>query len=158
MPKKYTSPKEALHLLYRFCAYRERSHKEVRTKLIQMAVYGDALEEIMSQLISEGYLNEERYACSYVSGKFRIKNWGRRKILGGLKKQQVSEYAIRKGMEEINEEEYEAILIQLIEKKLSLSKKTNQFEKNQQVARYMIQKGFEPELIWPKIKELNAPE
>jgi regulatory protein len=157
VPKKYTSPQEALHLLYKFCAYRERSHKEVRTKLIQMAVYGDDLEEIMSQLISEGYLSEERYARAYVSGKFRIKNWGRRKILNGLIRQQVSEYAIRKGMTEIDEGEYEKIITQLIQKKLDLSKKENAFEKNQQVARYVIQKGYEPELVWSKLKELNTP-
>jgi regulatory protein len=156
MAKKYTNPQEALHLMYRFCSYRERAHNEVRTKLINMGVYGDKLEEIIAQLVSEGYLNEERYARAYVSGKFRIKQWGRRKILMGLKKQQIGEYAIRKGMTEIDDEEYEEVISKLIQKKMESSRITNQFEKNKKVALFLAQKGFEPELIWAKIKENEA--
>ncbi len=157
MPRKYTSRQEALLLMYKFCAYRERSHREVRTKLISLGVYGDDLEDVMASLIAEGYLNEERFARAFARGKFRMKKWGRRKILSGLKQQDISEYAVRKAMAEIDEEEYTATARELILKKINLSTKDNVFEQNQQVARQLIQKGYEPELVWQLIKELNSP-
>ena len=143
--------------MYKFCAYRERSHREVRTKLISLGVYGDALEEVLASLISEGYLNEERFARAFARGKFRMKKWGRRKILSGLKQQDISEYAIRKAMEEIDEEEYAETARELIQKKIDLSNKEDAFEQNQQVVRHLIQKGYEPEIVWQLIKELNSP-
>ena len=73
---------EALDKMQRYCGYQDRCHQEVRTKLLTLKIYGDLLEEIMSDLISEGYLNEERFARNYARGKYRIKGWGKIKLTG----------------------------------------------------------------------------
>ena len=155
MTKKKISENEALHLMYKFCAYRERSHREVRTKLLDMQIYGDALEEIIASLISDGFLNEERFARAFVSGKFRIKKWGRRKIQVGLKQHQISDYALKKAWEEIDEHEYEITMRTLIEKKWSQTSASNDFLRQQKVGKFMIQKGYEPELVWGMLKRFN---
>jgi regulatory protein len=95
---------QALIKLQRYCAYQERCHQEVRNKLIALKVFGDDLEDVISNLISEGFLNEERYARAYVRGKARIKRWGKMKIVAQLKSRQISDYCIRKGLEELDEE------------------------------------------------------
>jgi len=97
---------EASQKLKKYCAYQERSHSEVRTKLISLEVYGETLEEVILELVQEDYLNEERFARAYARGKHRIKRWGRDKITQGLKLKRVSDYCIRKAMSEIDEEEY----------------------------------------------------
>ncbi len=76
MQKKYTSKAEAWVKIQRFCAYQDRCHSEVRSKLLDMGVYGDTLEELMADLITERFLDEERFARSFAGGKFRIKHWG----------------------------------------------------------------------------------
>ena len=114
--KKYISKDDALSKLQRYCAYQDRCHQEVRSKLLDLGIYGDDLEEIISDLISENFLNEERYARSYARGKFRIKRWGRMRIQQELKQRKISAYCLRKAMEEIEEEEYEQTLRTILEK------------------------------------------
>ena len=102
MSESSITKEQAIIKLQHYCAYQERCHQEVRNKLIKLNVYGDDLEHVISSLISEGFLNEERYARAYVRGKARIKRWGKMKILGQLKARQISEYCIRKGFEELD--------------------------------------------------------
>lgn len=127
----------------RYCAYRERSHSEVRRRLIEWKIFGDDLEEIMVALIDEGFLNEERYAKAYVRGKFSINQWGRNKIREHLQGQQVSSYCIRKGMEEIDEKEYAQTIGRLIAKRRRERPDQNDF----QVCQYLAGRGYEFETI-----------
>jgi regulatory protein len=73
----YVSKEDALKKLQRYCAYQDRCHQEARRKLLDLGIYGDDLEEIISELISDNFLNEERFARSFARGKFRIKGWGK---------------------------------------------------------------------------------
>lgn len=148
MTKKYLSAELALAKLQKFCAYQERCHQEVRSKLIELGIYSDKLEEIIAQLISDDFLNEQRFATAYAGGKFRIKQWGRVKIKQELKLRKISEYCIKEAMKEILEEDYLAALSALIEKKLQLSKSTLDEPKfRYSLHQYLLRKGYENHLI-----------
>jgi len=136
--------KEVLEKMYAFCASRDRCHSEVRSKLLTLKVFGDDLEEIMSQLVAEGFLNEERFARSYARGKFRIGKWGRTKIIYGLKGKHVADYCIQKGLEEIDEEEYLALIDELLKKHL---KEDFSFDAKRKAVASLQRKGFETTLI-----------
>ena len=114
---KYITKEEGLAKLQKFCAYQDRCHQEVRTKLITLGIYGDDLEEIIVELIADNFLNEERFARSYARGKFRMRRWGRVRILNELKFRKITDYCIRKAMTEIEEEDYLETLIEVLEKK-----------------------------------------
>ena len=131
--KKYHTREQALQKLQRYCAYQDRCHAEVRTKLLSLGIYGDDLEEIIVELIGENYLNEERFARSYARGKFRFKCWGRIRITQELKSRRISDYLIRKALEEIDETEYRQALYDLLDKKLALISADNDFEKKLQM-------------------------
>jgi len=133
---------QALSNLYKYCAIQERCHQDIRTKLIQHQVYGDELEEIISTLISNGFLNEERFARAYVRGKYRMNLWGKNKIIQGLKLKNISPYCIKKGLSEIEEDEYLEILENLIRKKSKTIKEKNPYAFNKKLSNYLIQKGF----------------
>ncbi len=138
----------ALEKMRKYCAYQERCHKEVRQKLLRLEVYGDELEEIIYELIQENFLNEERYARSYARGKFRFKKWGRLKIIQELKRREISEYCIGSAMEEIDEDEYISTLNKLAAKKWEEYHRLKIFDRKGNTARYLINKGYEPELVW----------
>lgn len=138
----------------KYCAYQERSQKEVRNKLYTLGLYGDEVEEMIAELITANYINEERFTKSYIGGKFRMKKWGRRKILKGLKQYDISTYCINKGLEEIDEEGYRSVLFELINKKNNSIIEENLFVKRNKIAKYLIEKGFESELVWNGIKEI----
>jgi regulatory protein len=140
---------EALNKLTRYCADRERCHSEVRSRLLKLQVYGDDLEEIISKLIEHDFLNEERFARSYVRGKFRINKWGRNKIINGLRSKKISDYCINKGLEELDEDEYRSVLEALIEKKLGGA---DTFEAKRKVVASMQGKGYETGIILEVIK------
>ncbi len=146
--KKYVSKDDAQSKLEYYCAYQDRCHQEVRSKLIDLGIYGDDLEDIISNLIVDNFLNEERFAQSFARGKFRIKKWGRNKIIQELKQRKISAYSLKKAMKEIDDDEYVCTMNHLIEKKIPLVKGKNEYEIKVKLARYMITKGYEAELVW----------
>lgn len=152
--KPYLTRQQGLQKLQKYCAYQDRCHQEVRSKLLDLGIYGDDLEEIIVELIEENFLNEERFARSYARGKFRFKSWGRIKITQELKSRKISDYLIRKAMEEIPEEDYRQELYDFLERKLPRVKARNDYERKQKLAAYAQRRGFESEYIWPVVKEL----
>lgn len=130
----------------KYCAYQERSHDEVRYKLISHGIYGDLLEELISHLIEHNFLNEERFAVQYAGGKFRIKKWGRLKIAAALKAKGVSSYSIRVAMEQIPDDDYREAVLYWIEKRGGFDKDSS-YEDKMLMVRYLLSKGFENEVI-----------
>lgn len=146
-PKKYWSLEEAKLKITSYCAYQERCQREVREKLHEKGIFGNPAEDLIAEMITEGFLNEERFAQSFFRGKFRMKKWGRNKILQELKLRQISPNCIKSGLKEIEEDEYLGTLDQLVEKKwLSISEK-DLFRKKNKVFQYLIGRGFESDLI-----------
>lgn len=146
------TPKQVKQKLYRYCAYQERCHQEVKQKLGEYKQDPDTAEEIIGHLIAEGFLNEERFARTFSSGKFRLKQWGRLKIIRELEQKDVSPHCIKAGLAEIVPEEYLKTLSDLIVKKMAHLQEENIFLLRDKIARFAIAKGFEPELVWQEIK------
>ena len=151
--KSYTV-KEATLKLMQFCAYRDRSQKEVEEKLKEMHMIPLACEEIIIKLMQEDFLNEERFARSFVRGKFRIKKWGRNKIKQELKLREISQPLIKIAFTEINDAEYLKTLEELAIKKLALLKEPNSFKKKKKLSDHLMQKGYEPALVFECVNEL----
>ncbi len=148
MNKQYFSKEEALQKAKHYCAYQERCHSEVKDKLYSFGMNKKEVDELLSNLIEENYLNEERFAIQYAGGKFRIKQWGRIKIKYALKQKQVSEYCIKKALAAINETDYKKTLQKLFDQKLkTLKTEKNIFIKKRKLQDHLIQKGFEADLI-----------
>jgi regulatory protein len=155
MQQKNIGTERALQKIKHFCSYQERSHREVKEKLYGFGMYKEETEALLSQLIEENYLNEERYAIAFAGGKFRTKQWGRIKIKYELKQRQVSEYCIKKGLASIAADEYEKTLQKLFhDKQNSLIAEKNILIKKQKIQSYLIQKGFEHELISNLLKKM----
>lgn len=136
-----------------FCAYRDRSHKEVEEKLKEMRMIPAAQEEIIFKLMRENFLNEERFARSFVRGKFRIKKWGRIKIKQELKFREISSPLIKTALTEIEEKEYISTLYELAEKKLLLIKETDHWKRKKKLMNYLLGKGYESQLVYNVTEE-----
>jgi regulatory protein len=148
MNNKYYSKEEALQKAKQYCAYQERSHSEVKEKLYSFGLHKKDVDELLSELISDNYLNEERFTIQFAGGKFRIKQWGRVKIKYALKQKQVSEYCIKKALAGIDEKDYNKTLEKLAEQKLKMLKsEKNVFTKKRKLQDHLIQKGFETGLV-----------
>ena len=140
--------------ILRYCAYQERCHAEVRRKLSDMGVPRDEADELITFLITEGFLNEERFARSFARGRFRLKRWGRIRIVRELESRGLSGNCIRRGLEEIDEEEYRASLDELLSRKRRETEEESLFVMRDKIAAYAIRKGFEPEIVWEALKKL----
>jgi regulatory protein len=151
---KRLTPAAAKQKIYRYCAYQERSHQEVRDKLYEYGLYTSDVDEILSQLITEGFLNEERFARAFAGGKFRMQRWGRVKIVHELEAHGLTKNCIKAGLKEIDDEDYQRVLYDVLDRKLAQLDTTNPFVTRDKLARYAIQKGFEPDLVWPRVRNL----
>jgi regulatory protein len=153
MQRKYLTKEQALQKLRQYCAYQERSHFEVKQKLWDLGVRSAEHDEIISSLIEDDYLNEERFAKQFAGGKFRMKEWGRKKIYYALKEKQVSDYNIKKALKEIDEGVYLKILNELAEKKYALLKGEQYLVRKKKTIDFLLQRGFEQELVSRAVEE-----
>lgn len=148
MDKQSLTPDQALQKIRQYCAYQERSHIEVKDKLYGYGLNRKEVDEMLSTLIEENYLNEERFAIQYAGGKFRMKQWGRVKIRYALRQKRVSEYCIKKALASIPETEYQRTLQKLFEEKLrSLRSEKNMFIRKRKIQDHLMQKGYEAALV-----------
>lgn len=146
------SPAEIRQKIYRYCAYQERCHSEVKNKLFELGAGKQDADEITSELITQGFLNEERFARAYAGGKFRLKFWGKVKIRLALEARGLTPNCIKAGLSEIDDESYAKTLIDLIDKKSEKLDSDDLYVKRDKLANYLIQKGFEADLVWPLVK------
>ena len=148
MDRQIHTPEQAFQKAKHYCAYQERCHSEVKEKLYSLGLYKKDVEETLSKLIEENYLNEERFATAFAGGRFRLKQWGKVKIKYELKQKQVSEYCIKKALASISETDYSRTIQKLFSAKLStLKSEKNSFVKKKKILDYLLQKGFEASII-----------
>jgi regulatory protein len=152
-PKKKLTPNQALIKAQMSCAYQERCQQEMRDKLYEWGLHSNEVENIIADLISTNFLNEERFAKAFAGGKFRIKKWGKVKIKIELKKRKISDYCIRKGLAEIDDKDYINTLKEVISKKLKENTKGKIQVRNYKAAQYAQSRGFEGDLIWDIIRQ-----
>lgn len=146
---------EATRKLEQYCSYQDRCHQEVIKKLKDLRMIPEAIDLIITHLIRENYLNEERFARSFARGKFRIKKWGRNRIVNELKQRGVSKFNIKAALTEINESDYLRTFDELANKRLSQIKETDRQRKRKKLADYLFYRGWESNLVYEKIKELT---
>lgn len=145
--------------VYRFCNYQERSHQEVKDRLYELGSYPDEVAQLIAELIESGLLNEERFAKAFVRGKFKLKRWGRVKIIHALKQHRISEYLLKKALKEIDASEYFATALSLAEKKFAtLTNDTNDRSRAAKVYRYLLQKGYESSIVSEVITTITKPD
>lgn len=147
MYKKQLTKEQALQKLKHYCAYQERCHSEVKEKLYSLGVWKKEHDELISTLIEENYLNEERYAIAFAGGKWRVKRWGRVKIKYELQQKQVSDYCIKKALKQIEEDEYQRVLKELADEKYASLKADQYMIRYKKTLDYLTRRGFEPALI-----------
>lgn len=144
--------KKVLH----YCAYQDRCTQEVRTKLATFDMPDAEKERIVKLLVDEGYLDDERYASTFVRSKIHLKKWGVNKIKMSLKMKGISDEIIGNALSEIDPEIYKDELIKVLK-----AKKINEsdpYKKKAKLAQYAIQKGYEPSLVWDALRHFDRSE
>lgn len=154
-PPKDSNPTLVLEKLKNWCAYQDRCQEETRQKLYQLGVFSLEAENIIIALMQDGFLHEERYAKSFVRGKFNIKHWGRIKIKAGLKTKKIPEKLIADALKEIDEKAYFQSLLKVLEIKSKTLKEKNPLKKNYKLMQYAYGKGYEQDLIVDALKDLG---
>ena len=152
--KKTYTVQEATKKLEHYCAYQERCHQEVRKKLESMYMIPQAIDVIIVHLLKHNFLNEERFAKTFVSGKFKIKRWGRNRLTYELKKKDIGKVNINQALAEIGNAEYIEVFNGLAEKKANSITESNKYKKRKKLIDYLLYRGWETHLVYEKAKEL----
>ncbi|WP_264565885.1 regulatory protein RecX [Flavobacterium sp. N3904] len=153
--KEVYSLKEAKLKIEHFCAYQERCHEEVVSKLWGMKLDPDEIDEVIVHLIENNFLNEARFACSFARGKHRIKHWGKIRITNELKIRKINQTLINLALKEIEPEEYITTFEELAERNWKSITETNALKKRKKFCDYMLRRGFESNLIYDKVRQLE---
>ncbi len=146
--------KEAKIKIANYCAYQERAPKEVEEKLSGFGLKEQVIHKIIKELVDEGFLNEDRFARAYVSGKFRNNKWGKHKIRQHLIFKGIDKAKIETALNGIDADDYHQMIRHLIMQKQASFDSTDSYIKKQKIAAYLLQKGFESEAIWENLKIL----
>ncbi|WP_440068993.1 regulatory protein RecX [Tenacibaculum discolor] len=156
MNKPVFTVEEIKRKIEQYCVYQDRCHKEVEKKLKDYNLIPEAREHILLHLLEHNFLNEERFAKSFARGKFRIKKWGKDRIVRELQFRDISAYNIKSALKEIDEEEYIKTLYNLVEKKNASVSETNHFKRKKKIADYLLYRGFESSLIYEALKTIDS--
>jgi|TARA_B110000438_G_scaffold179900_1_gene171915 regulatory protein len=146
--------KEIEGKLQYYCSYQDRCHKEVTEKLKKFNVKQHESNQIISNLINDNYLNESRFSESFVRGKFKIKNWGKIRIISELKRRNISPYNITLGLKEVEDQDYLNKFEEIFKKKLSSLNNLSSDVKKKKIISYLQYRGWESNLIYSKINEI----
>ena len=142
--------------LEQYCVYQDRCHKEVTQKMRDFNLIPEAKEMILLSLIQENFLNEERFAKSFARGKFRIKNWGKQRIIRELKFRDISAYNIKTALKEIDEQEYIASIYRITENRNEVLSESDGYKRKKKLIDFLMRKGFETELIYKVVNEVTS--
>lgn len=156
--RQQLSLEQALQKARHYCAYQERCHSEVKEKLYGFGLKKQDVEEALSRLIEENYLNEERFAIQFAGGRFRMKQWGRVRIRYELKQKQVGDYCIKKALASIPEEDYDRTLFRLAEDKWDDLQKEAPYIRRQKLQAHLVQKGYETDKLQQVLTDLKEKE
>lgn len=155
--KEYTL-KEALYKAEAYCSTAEHCLSDVRQKLYQWGITSERAEEILSALVKERFIDEQRYSCAFVREKYRFNKWGRIKIVQELRLKSISSPDITTALNEIDEDEYMDILQHLLHAKQKTIKAHNDYERNGKLFRYALGRGFEAKEIMYCLKKLGCDD
>ena len=150
--KTYTL-EEAIRKMESYCAYQDRCYKEVRQKLVEMKMIPDAIDHIICYLVDNKFLDEQRYAMSFVRGKFNYKQWGKQRIEKELKFREISNYNIKKALQQITEQEYLQVLDNLVKKSYRNTNGLNTYQHKQKMINYLLYRGWEPHLVYDLVSD-----
>jgi len=151
--KKSFTVDEIKRKLENYCVYQDRCHKEIEQKMYDYQLIPEAKEMILLSLMKDNFLNEERFAQSFARGKFRIKSWGKQRIVRELKFRDISTYNIKTALKEIKEDEYIATIYRITENRNAVISEPNQYKRKKKLVDYLMRKGFENELIFKVVEE-----
>ena len=152
--KKYFSIEEIKRKLERYCVYQDRCHKEIETKLKEFVLIEEAKNQIILHLLEHNFLNEERFSKSFARGKFKIKNWGKQRIIRELKFRDISEYNIKTALKEIDEQEYLSTIYTIADKRNTFINEPDFYKRKKKLIDFLIRKGYEFELIFETVKNV----
>ena len=140
--------------LEQYCVYQDRCHKEVEQKMREYHLIPEAKEMILLSLMQDNFLNEERFAKSFARGKFRIKHWGKQRIVRELKFKDISAYNIKTALKEIDEKEYLATIYRITENRNAVISESNIYKRKKKLIDFLLRKGYETELIYKTVNEV----
>ena len=152
--KKIFTVDEIKRKIEQYCVYQDRCHKEVEQKMREYSLIPEAREMILISLMQDNFLNEERFAKSFARGKFRIKSWGKQRIIRELKFRDISAYNIKTALKEINQEEYLQTIYRITENRNAVISESNIYKRKQKLIGFLMRKGFENELIYKTMNEV----
>lgn len=154
MTNKVFTVNEVKKKIEHYCVYQDRCHKEVENKIREYSLIPEAREMILLSLMKDNFLNEERFSKSFARGKFRIKKWGKQRIVRELRFRNISSYNIKTALKEIDDQEYITTLYSLVEKKDKLLTEVNVFKRKKKIADYLLYRGFESNLVYEAINAI----
>lgn len=154
MANKVFTVDEILRKLEQYCVYQDRCHKEVEQKMREFNLIPEAKEYILLSLLKHDFLNEERFAKSFARGKFRIKKWGKQRIVRELKFREISTYNIKTALKEIDETEYLETIQSITQKRNEILTEQNHFKRKRKLIDFLIRKGYETDLIYKTVDDV----
>ena len=152
------SEKEAYLTLAALCAQAEHCQWEMLEKMRRWEVPEEAQARVMQRLVSERYVDDERYAQAFVKDKIRYNKWGRRKVDQALWQKHIDEDIRKRVLDEVDDDEYLSVLRPLLKQKRKSTKANSDYELNQKLMRFAMGRGFTFDIIRQCIDVEEEPE
>ncbi len=152
---KPMTPAEALHRAAALCSTAEHCTFDITEKLTRWGISANDTRSIINRLLSERFIDENRYAVAFAKDKFRFAGWGRIKIRYALQQKHIANSDITEAFSVIDEEQYLDQLASLLQEKNRTIRDDNPESRKAKLCRFAASRGFETELIFRQLKTLD---
>ena len=138
---------EAYLTLSALCAQAEHCQWEMTEKMRRWELTEEAQARVMQRLVSERYVDDERYARAFVKDKVRYNKWGRRKVEQALWQKHIDEFVRQQVLDEVDDDEYISILRPMLQQKRKSTKASSDYELNGKLIKFAMSRGFTMDII-----------
>lgn len=138
---------QALQKLITWCSAAEHCESEVLSKLKLWSFDPDEMARIMKKLKDHGFVDDARYCRAFVSDKFRLEKWGKRKIREALSVKKIKEVYVDAALLNISDEDYMATLRSVLKSKDRALHGMDAEVRREKLYRYAQSRGFEAAAI-----------
>lgn len=133
--------------LAQLCARSEHCQYDMLEKMRRWEMSDEAQARVMQRLISERYVDDERYARAFVKDKIRYNKWGRRKVEQALWQKHIDKNIQQQVLNDVDDQEYLDVLRPLLKQKRKSTKAASDYEMNQKLVRLALSRGFTYDII-----------
>ncbi|MEI6274488.1 MAG: regulatory protein RecX [Prolixibacteraceae bacterium] len=146
--------REALTKAMDICGRSEKCRYDIELKCREWQLSKEETVQLTNTLLKEKFIDQQRYANSFVNDKFKFNKWGKIKLAYALRQKKLEEKMIREALTHIPENTYREVLSDLLSAKAKTIRENDAYTRRSKLMAFAQSRGFEADTAMKVVDRL----